>query len=62
MTLPATWIRGSTDYEKKVEDGFRELRTEMNALQRSMVQFAAVLVAALIGVIATQLGLILTQI
>ncbi len=48
--------------EGKMEDGFRELRKELSAMQRTMIQFAAVLVAALVGVIATQLGLILTQI
>lgn len=45
---------------RRVDDGFRELRSEVNAMQRTMIQFAAVLVAALVGVIATQLGLILT--
>jgi hypothetical protein len=30
-------------------------------LQRSMVQLASVIIAALVGVVATQLGLILTQ-
>jgi hypothetical protein len=55
--------------EGKTEDGFRELRAEIGAMhqmmmgmQRTMIQFAAVLVAALVGVIATQLGLILTQV
>ena len=47
--------------EGKMEDGFRELRKEISAMQRAMIQSAAVLVAALAGVIATQLGLILTQ-
>jgi hypothetical protein len=54
--------------ESKMEDGFRELRAEINSMhrmtmgmQRTMIQFAAVLIAALVGVIATQLGLILTQ-
>jgi hypothetical protein len=47
--------------EGKMEDGFRELRKEMNAMQRSITQFAAAMIAALVGLIATQLGLILTQ-
>jgi hypothetical protein len=47
--------------EGKMEEGFRELRKEISAMQRAMIQSAAVLVAALAGVIATQLGLILTQ-
>jgi len=48
--------------EGKMEDGFRELRKEMNAMHRAMVQVAAVMIAALVGLIATQLGLILTRI
>jgi hypothetical protein len=48
--------------ESKVEDGFRELRKEMNAMHRMMNQFAVVMIAALVGLIATQLGLIITQI
>lgn len=48
--------------ESKMEDGFRELRKEMNAMHRAMVQFAAVMIAALVGLIATQLGLILIQV
>ncbi|HKB50278.1 MAG TPA: hypothetical protein VKC63_02470 [Solirubrobacterales bacterium] len=48
--------------ESKVEDGFRELRQEMSAMQRLMIQFAAVMIAALVGLLATQLGPILTQI
>lgn len=47
--------------ESKVEEGFRELRKEMNAMQRSMIQFSAAMIAALFGLVATQLGLILTQ-
>lgn len=52
--------------ERRMEDGFsrvdadfRELRTEMNgrfdALQRTMIQFGGVMIAALIGLIAVQL-------
>lgn len=59
--------------ERKMDEGFRELRGEMggrldsmdaqlHAMQRSMTQLAFVIIAALAGVIATQLGLILTQI
>jgi tetrahydromethanopterin S-methyltransferase subunit G len=48
--------------ESKIEDGFRELRKEWNAMHRAIVQFAAVMIGAVVGLIATQLGLILTQI
>ncbi len=54
------------DMNRRMEDGFRrvdndirDLRTEMNSrfdgLQRTLLQTNAVIVAALIGLIATQL-------
>ena len=46
--------------ERRVDDGFRELRQEISATKRSMIQFAAALVAAQTGVIATLLALNLT--
>jgi hypothetical protein len=48
--------------EIRMENGFRELRQELNAMHRSMHQFAMAAIVALAGLIATQLGLILTQI
>jgi hypothetical protein len=39
----------------------RETNTRIDSLQRTMIQFGGVMVAALVGLIATQLGLILTQ-
>jgi hypothetical protein len=61
--------QGFDRLEDKVENGFCELWTEISAMhrmmlevQRTAIQFAVVLIAALVGVIATQLGLILTQI
>jgi hypothetical protein len=44
----------------RMDDGFRELRGEISAMQRTMIQFAAVLLAAQIGMIASQLALILS--
>jgi hypothetical protein len=41
--------------EGRMEEGFRELRGEISAMQRAMVQFAAALLAAQIGVIAALL-------
>jgi hypothetical protein len=38
------------------------LRADVSAMQRTMVQLAAVMFAALVGLMATQLGLILTQV
>jgi hypothetical protein len=60
------------DMARRMDSGFREVREEMSAhqretnaridsLQRTMIQFGGVMVAALVGLIATQLGLILTQ-
>jgi hypothetical protein len=73
-----TWTDGRLDdLNRHVEEGFRELRGEMNArfervdaenrelrgemnarfdtLQRTLLQTSAVMIAALIGLIATQL-------
>jgi hypothetical protein len=69
---------------RRMEDGFHDLRGEMNArfervddrfdglearfdprfdaIHRTMVQFGGAMIVALVGLIATQLGLILTQI
>lgn len=58
--------------ERRMEAGFvrvdtdiRELRTEMNtrfdAMQRTMVQFGGVMIVALIGLVATQVGLFLAS-
>jgi hypothetical protein len=60
------------DLGRRMDAGFREVREEMSAhqretnaridsLQRTMIQFGSVMVAALVGLIATQFGLILTQ-
>jgi hypothetical protein len=39
----------------RLDDGLRHLGTRFDALQRTLVQMNVVIVAALIGVIATQL-------
>jgi hypothetical protein len=63
------WFGG---LERRMESGFRELHEEMtgfqretnarfDSLQRTMIQFGGVMIAALVGLFATQLGLILTQ-
>lgn len=57
---------------RRMDDGFRELRQEMNsrfdamdarldALQRTMIMFGASMFAAMLGLFAALLGLILTQ-
>ncbi|HEX2096322.1 MAG TPA: hypothetical protein VHF50_03020 [Solirubrobacterales bacterium] len=48
------------DLGRRMDEGFRELRGEISAMQRTMIQFAAVLLAAQIGMIASQLSLILS--
>jgi hypothetical protein len=40
---------------KRMDQGFKEVRTELGALQRTMLQTSGVTIAALIGLIATQL-------
>jgi len=45
---------------RRVDEGFRELRGEISAMQRTMIQFAAGLIASQVGIFATLLGLILT--
>jgi hypothetical protein len=61
------------DLNHRVEDGFnrvdadiRALRAEMNSrfdsLQRTLIQFGGVMIAALIGLIAVQVGLFAIQI
>jgi hypothetical protein len=60
------------DLGRRMDAGFREVRGEMSthqretnaridSLQRTMIQFGGAMIAALVGLIATQLGLILTQ-
>ncbi len=60
------------DLSHRMDEGFRRvdmdisgLRAEMNsrfdALQRTMIQTSAVMIAALIGLIAALIGLIATQ-
>ena len=57
---------------RRVDDGFRELRGDLNAgftalntridaIQRTTIQFAGAMIAALIGLFAAQIGLIVTQ-
>jgi len=46
---------------RRMDEGFKELRGEIGAMQRTMVQFASVMVAALMGVFAAQIGLIVSQ-
>lgn len=43
----------------EVHARYDSLHREIGAMQRTMVQFAAVLVAALVGLFAAQLGVIL---
>lgn len=47
--------------ERRMDEGFNALNARMDALQRTMLQFAGVMIAALITLIATQAGLLATQ-
>jgi hypothetical protein len=54
-----------SDGFRRVDEDIRGLRGEMNArfdaLQRTMIQFGGAMIVALIGLVATQLYLIATQ-
>jgi len=66
-------LKGQVDeLGRRMDAGFREIREEMathqremnarfDSLQRTMIQFGGVMIAALVGLFAAQLGLILTQ-
>lgn len=41
--------------ERRMDEGFNAMRAELSALQRTMLQTSGVTIAALIGLIATQL-------
>ncbi|HEX3734789.1 MAG TPA: hypothetical protein VHU86_06490 [Solirubrobacterales bacterium] len=68
-SMRATWTDSRLDdLADRVDAGFarvdqdiREMRGEIGNLHRTMIQFAAVAIAALVGVMATQVGLIITQ-
>jgi archaellum component FlaC len=45
----------------RIEGAIDGLRNEISAMNRSMAQFAVILTAALIGVVGTLAGLIVTQ-
>jgi hypothetical protein len=66
-------LKGQVDeLGRRMDAGFREMREKMamhqretnvrfDSLQRTMIQFGGAMIAALVGLFATQLGLILTQ-
>lgn len=41
--------------ERRMDDGFARIDGRLDALQRTMLQTNAIIIAALIGIIATQL-------
>ncbi|MBA3865178.1 MAG: hypothetical protein H0X42_02335 [Solirubrobacterales bacterium] len=45
----------------RVEEGFREIREEIGALERTIIQVGGALLAALVVLLAAMLGLIVTQ-
>ncbi len=47
---------------RRMDGGFGDLNSRLDGVQRTMIHLAGVIIAALVGLIATQLGLILTQI
>jgi hypothetical protein len=53
--MRATWTFA------RIDDDLREMRGEIGALQRTIVQVGGVLGAAFVGLLAAMLGLIATQ-
>jgi hypothetical protein len=56
------------DLVRRMDSGFDRVDVELRAInarfdgmQRTMIQFGGIMIAALVGVMATQLALILTQ-
>jgi hypothetical protein len=47
--------------ERRMDDGFSELRGEIGSLQRTIIQVGGGMIAAFIALIAAVLGLIATQ-
>ena len=47
---------------RRMDGGFKEVSARLDAVQRTMVHLAGVIIAAFAALLATQLGLILTQI
>jgi hypothetical protein len=45
----------------RMDDEFREVRGEIGALHRTLIQFGAAMIAAFVGLIAAVLGLMATQ-
>jgi len=41
--------------ERRMENGFRDVNTRLDSLQKTMIQSSVVTIAALLGLIATQL-------
>ena len=52
---------GFAEVNRRMDEGFGEINQRIDAMQRTTIQFGAVMIAALVGLLATQLGLILTQ-
>ena len=47
--------------ERRMDDGFSELRGEIGSLQRTIIQVGGGMIAAFVALIAAVLGLIATQ-
>ena len=47
--------------ERRMDEGFNETRAEFRSLQRTMNQFGGAMIIGLLGIVATQAGLLATQ-
>jgi hypothetical protein len=62
MEMRSTWTDSRLDdLNRRVDEGFRELRGEIGALQGTILQVGGGMIAAFVALMAAVLGLIATQ-
>ena len=60
--MRSTWTDSRLDdLNGRVDEGFRELRGEIGSLQRTIIQVGGGMIAAFVALMAAVLGLIATQ-
>jgi tetrahydromethanopterin S-methyltransferase subunit G len=60
--MRSTWTDSRLDdLNSRVDEGFRELRGEIGALQRTIIQVGEALLAAAIGLFVVMIGVLFTQ-
>ena len=60
--MRSTWTDSRLDdLNRRVDEGFRELRGEIGSLQRTIIQVGGGMIAAFVALMAAVLGLMATQ-